>query len=169
MLLTLGEHEQQYELLVRTHERTIRRLCFEESDGDPLLCAELVQDVFYDLWKSMPLYDPSYTPRQQGSWVRHRCRGVFSHRRRRNKRIKEILVPLREDLLVDVDENNLRETIEELSEGLSPCEKEVLRLTLEGYKSREIAALLGIKANSVNKTYRIIVKKMKCNYHRLYL
>lgn len=168
-MLTLGEHEQQYELLVRTHERTIRRLCFEESDGDPLLCAELVQDVFYDLWKTMPLYDPSFTPRQQSSWVRHRCRGVFSHCRRRNKRIKEILVPLREDLLVAVDENNLRETIEELSQGLSPSEKEVLRLTLEGYKSREIAALLGIKANSVNKIYRLIVKKMKCNYQRLYL
>lgn len=55
---TLGVQEQEYELLVRTNEMTIRKLCFKESGGDPVLCAELVQDVFYDLWKSMPLFDP---------------------------------------------------------------------------------------------------------------
>lgn len=165
----LSKDEQQYELLVRAHEGTIRKLCFQESDGDPLLCAELIQDVFYDLWKSMPLYDPTYSPQQQDHWIRHRCRGVFSHRRRRNKSIKGNLVPLRDDLLVACDENNLRETIEELSEGLSPREKEVLHLMLKGYKTSEIASSLGIKAHSVSQSLRRIVQQMKSNYQRLYL
>lgn len=166
---TLGVQEQEYELLVRTNEMTIRKLCFKESGGDPVLCAELVQDVFYDLWKSMPLFDPSYSPQQQRRWIRNRCRGVFSHRRRRNKSIKKILVPLRDDLLIGNDEDNLRETIEELSEGLSLSENEVLRLTIEGYKTFEIATRLGIKAHRVSQMRRRIIQQMKINYQRLYL
>ena len=161
-----ADEQQRYKLLVRTHLETIRNLCWKAADGDTVLCAELVQAVFIDLWESMSLFDPSYSPRQQHQWVKHRCRGVFSHLFRRSSKP---FFPLDDNLLVPSEENNLRETIDELSEGLSPRERAVLDLILQGYKTSEIAHRLGIKARSVSQTRQRIIQRMKNNYRRLYL
>ena len=160
------EIEQQYGSLVRAHLDTIRNLCWKAADGDAFLCAELVQAVFIDLWKSMPLFDPSYAPRQQRQWVKCRCRGVFSHFRRLRKRT---YLPLDDNIPADDYEADLRETFEELTEGLSPREREVLDLIRKGYKVSEIATRLGIKPRSVSQTQQRIIQRMKSNYRRLYL
>lgn len=109
---------------------------------------------------------PPTPPRQQRQWVKCRCRGVFSHYRRLRKRT---YLPLDDNIPADDYEANLRETFEELTEGLSPREREVLDLIRKGYKVSEIATRLGIKPRSVSQTQQRIIQRMKSNYRRLYL
>ena len=160
------EIEQRYEALVRTHLDTIRNLCWKASGGDEFVFAEMVQTCFIHLWKSFPLFDPSYGPHQQRLWVKGRCRGAISRFLRQGRKR---FLPLDDDIPEAVDENNLRETLEELSEGLTLREREVLGLLLEGRKVSEIATLLGVKARSVSQTRQRIIQRMKNNCKRLYL
>lgn len=161
------ELQQRYALLVKRHLKVIRLLCWHYSGGDLFLCSEFTQEIFADLWKNISALDPSRGAWSQRHWVLARCRSVFSHWRRSQKLQ---LVPLKAGFDVPMEEtdNELHEVVMELSEGLSPREREVLDCLLEDLSIGEIARRLGIKPQSVSHIRQCIIKKMRTNYKKRY-
>ncbi len=160
---------RRYQELVREHKGLIRELCWHwaASRADRArLCADLVQDVYHDLWRSLSLLDPDANAEQQRQWVRFRCRGVFSHH---DRSAHVVLVPMPEGFDLPNDDKDYRETLELLAQGLTPLEREVYDMMIEGFSRPEIAERLGIKPSSVSSIHSHIVKKMKCNKQRLNL
>lgn len=159
------ERQRQYDLLVRRHLRLIRFLCRHRSRGDAYLYSELTQEVFLDLWISMPLYNPSYGRWSQRRWVEMRCRGVFS-RWLRGRRGSVVPLDSVDELLPESAPDDLRDVVEELAVGLSPRERQVLDLMMEDYSVGEIAAGLGLRPRNVSQIRQRIIKRMRENNNK---
>lgn len=154
--------EKQFSDLIERHHMHIRMRCWFRSDGDPALCAELVQDCYLDLWHHLSDLRPDASPRQERSWVAWRCRNVFSHRLRRRRRWWLPLDKVPDDKVPVADDSGaLRRQVEEYASDLGPRELHYLRLYLDGYSNTEIAEKLNISVDSVYKMRRRVIDKMR--------
>lgn len=155
--------ERTYRQLVSDNIDLLRERCWYYSGTDQRLFAELLHEVFIDLWSAIDLFDPSFSPRQQRQWLRSRCRGVYKRHRRL---LGPSLLPLSVDMPDDVSPELLRESIEELAEDLDDTERNLLDLLLQGYSNAESAQRLGLSRSAVTKRYRRMIEKMKQRYRK---
>ena len=154
-----GDRYSEFDALVARHRRMIRAICLWHATGGAVECDDLVQEVLLSLWRSRHKLKPGCSAGEERAWVRYHCRSVISHFSRRKSLPT---VPLDESLNIaspSADDNS--ETLQTLTADLTDHEREVLRMTLEGYEADEIADTLGIKARSVVQTRWRITQKMK--------
>ena len=154
---------EQFRRLTESHYRLIRLLCWQRSAGRDGLCEELIHDCYVSIWLNLSSLKPGSHPLQQTAWVVWQCRHVFSHRGRR--KVFHWL-PLDEQLTFssqEGDSGTRRELIEELAVTLTPKERHLLSLILEGYTQKEIAAMTDTTPEAVKKMRHRIVSKMANN------
>ncbi len=162
-LNVMDSAERTYRQLVSDNIDLLRERCWYYSGTDQRLFAELLHEVFIDLWSAIDLFAPSFSPRQQRQWLRGRCRGVYKRHRRL---LGPSLLPLSVDMPDDVSPELLRESIEELAEDLDDTERNLLDLLLQGYSNTESAQRLGLSRSAVTKRYRRMIEKMKQRYRK---
>lgn len=149
-----------FDALLRRHKGLIRALCWWYASGNDEQCRDLVQEVCLALWTYRETLREGATGKQERAWVRLHCRSVFSHQRRR-KRVTT--VPLTEELETAAPDNELRERLEEATEGLNERERMALQMMMDGYSHADIGRLLGIKARSVGMLRHRIIEKIRKN------
>ena len=155
-----------FDRLVARHRWAIERCCWYYADGDRALCADLVQEVLMVLWHRRDKLSPDMGRVKEHAWVLWQCRSVCGHYHRR-KRL--VFVPLDESLYLPEAEESCREQIEEMAVDLSPQERRLLDLLLEGYKIHEIARLMNIKPSSVSQLrYRMIERMRQTHNKQMY-
>lgn len=150
---------KDFDALVARHQGLIRSLCWRAADGDGALCADLMQEVVCQLWRSRYRLRAGASEGEVREWVRLHCRSVVSHQRRRNVLP---LAPLDEaaEVAAQVDH---REQLEELTAGLTDQEYQLLKLLIDGYQQVEIAAMWDMHPDSVGRLKRQMIEKMKKN------
>lgn len=161
-----GTKYEQFDDLIESYRKLIRKLCWRHSSGSESQCNELVQDCYISIWSHLPSLRPDAHRLQQTAWVVLQCRSVFSHRRR-NKPPEWL--PIDEhlaDTLPAPDDTCLHELIEELAADLPPNERRLLALIMEGCGQKEIAEELGVSIEAAKKMRQRLIKKIqKKNNH----
>ena len=75
-------------------------------------------------------------------------------------------VPLDEELVLSKEREDARELVEELAVELSPEERQLLDLLLEGYKINEISLMLNSSSSSIHRNIYGMVEKMRQTYEK---
>lgn len=156
-----GTKYEQFDDLIESYRKLIRKLCWRHSSGSESQCNELVQDCYISIWSHLPSLRPDAHRLQQTAWVVLQCRSVFSHRRR-NKPPEWL--PIDEhlaDTLPAPDDTSRHELIEELAADLPPKERRLLTLIMEGCGQKEIAEELGVSVEAAKKMRQRLIKKIQ--------
>lgn len=150
---------EQFDNLVERNRGLIRRLCWRHSSGSHTLCDELVQDCYVSIWLHLSSLRPDSTTLQKTAWVAWQCRSVFSHRRRR--RPSDGVDDLMYDTTTEPERNYMSELIETLAVNLTPKERALLELILEGSPPKELEEKLEMTTEAIKKMRQRIISKMK--------
>ena len=158
-----GTKYKQFDDLINRHRKLIRKLCWRHSSGSESQCDELVQDCYISIWRHLPSLRPDSHRLQQTAWVVLQCRSVFSHRQRHKP---PDWLPFDEqlaDTLPARDDTSRKELIEDYAADLSPNERHLLALMMEGYGQKEIAEELGVSVEAAKKMRQRLIKKIRVN------
>ena len=154
---------EDFDRMLARNRQLIDRTCWYFADSDTFLYQELVQQVRIALWTRRHSLREGSNRRMEKAWVLWQCRSVFSHHKR-HKRIDT--VPLDEELFLSEEREDARELVEELAVELSPEERQLLDLLLEGYKINEIALMLNSSSSSIHRNIYGMVEKMRQTYEK---
>lgn len=161
-----GTKYEQFDDLIERYCKLIRKLCWRHSSGSQSQCDELVQDCYISIWCHLPSLRPDAHVLQRTAWVVLQCRSVFSHRRRSKP---PDWIPIDEhlaDSLPAPDDTGRKELIEDYAADLSPNERRLLTLMMEGCGQKEIAEELGVSIEAAKKMRQRLIKKIqKKNNH----
>ena len=161
MTINEGTKYEQFDDLINRYRKLIRKLCWRHSSGSENQCDELVQDCYVSIWCHLPSLRPNAHLLQQTAWVVLQCRSVFSHRRRS---APPDWLPIDEHLansLPAPDDTGRKELIEDYAADLSPEERRLLSLMMEGYGQKEIAEEMNMSIEAVKKMRQRLIKKMQ--------
>lgn len=149
-----------FEQLLTRNENIVRRWCWRFASGDMARCKDLMQDVYVALWTRRDSLRTGATALQEKAWVRWVCRSVLSHHARK---AAPPWVPLADPPEEPEPDSSVqqRELIEELAEAVTPRERELLELLLQGYSIAEAAKRMGMKSESASQMRFRMVQKMK--------
>lgn len=143
------------------HKRFIWKLCDRYAGGNPDTGLDHVQEISILLWLRYGKLRHDSTPGQQRKWISYIARDYF---RGLSKR-KTVPVELYDDdnrfAIIPVDTDDLHERLEEYRECLSPSEKRVVDLYIEGFKANDIAAIIGADAAAVRQQFHRITVHMR--------
>ena len=153
--------QEQFAGLIERYHMLVRKLCWRYSNGDPVRCAELVQDCYIALWRRLPDLRPDAGERQRRSWVAWRCRSALQHSLGRRRHRWHPLDTVADNYADDTGEQ--RDKVEELAVGLTDREQRYLSLLLDGYTHKEIAALMDRELDTIDKMRLRIMEKMRQN------
>ncbi len=146
-----------FEEFVRRHRRIIGKVCYlyavDDADFD-----DLYQEVLVNLWQGLA----SFAGRAQASsWVYRVALNTCISQLRRHRRHRDAR-PLSEALACIDEEPAYRERLAELSAlvaRLDPVEKALLTLWLDELPYDQIAAITGLRRNTVaSRLHRIRIK-----------
>ena len=169
---------QRFDNLVERHRWLIRRLCWRHSSGSVDLCDELVHECYVSIWSHLASLRADSHTLQQTAWVIWQCRSVFSHRYRTgnsilvgnaSERFNEWPADIVQPDETDSGISDTRELLYELSTGLTPRERQLLSLIIEGYSPGEIADITGTTPDAVKKMRQRMITKMANNSKKLNL
>lgn len=121
----------------------------------------LVHECHVAIWIHLASLREGATKGERVMWVVWQCRSAIL-RYRRYRRLR--LNPLKE--VADFAGNDamsadVHDFIEELAENLTERQRQMLDLILQGYPTRDIARILGIKPESVSVERNRIIHKMR--------
>ena len=160
---------ERFDALADRHISTVRLMCWRRSYGNEATCDDLMQECLVSIWRRLPTLRADCTAREEKAWVRWCCRSVFSHLHRQHRLSVTGLTPDMTDTLASPADKGgeAREIVETLAVGLTHRERNALALMIEGYSQKEIAAILGIRVDSMAKLKRRIVQKMQQRYEKV--
>lgn len=159
----IEEIQRFYTALVRRNSSLIHYLCAKQSDGDEALCDDLTQEVLAALWLRMGSYRQHVPERV---WLRWQVRSIlYDYHRHRLPPPEQLTFEVADSLAEET--LHCRERLDELSACLQPDEREMIRLTLEGYTGREVAERTGITPNAVYKRMKKAIEKMRTFAHKM--
>ena len=126
-------------------------------------CEDLVQDVFVNLWEKENTFPDDLSLKiYLYKSVRNKCLNVIKHNKVKNKYAENTLLSLEDDtlflkqILEEEIVNHLYKAIELLPER----KKEIIKLSLKGFKNNEIAVALNLKLQTVktlkSQAYKIL-------------
>lgn len=112
---------------------------------------DLAQEISAALWQAWPSYDPS---RPVATWMYRIALNVaISHLRRTRRREDEVLGEIDRDLVgaedVDIEARQRFELLQRAMSTLTPINRALLLLHLEGCSQRECADVLGTTEGNV--------------------
>lgn len=153
------ETEEQFRQLMERHKGTIRRLCVLYSDGDVLLCRELMQEAVACMWMNYRRREGLLWEAAQGAWVYWQTMHGINHALRGRKLRDRNMVVSEVDLAAEpCDEEGL---VDELAAGLAGRERQLLELLRQGYRNEEIAATMGISLSTLKRLRRSMLEHMR--------
>lgn len=145
-----GRFLEEYQLF-------IWKLCNRYADGDLAVGLDHVQEITILLWLRFGKLRADAHPRQQEKWIGYIARDYF---RSLSRRKKEPAEPFDETVhATDTsDADTPSSLLGEYLVCLAPSEREVVDLYVQGFKTKDIAQLLGISAAAVRqRLYRAVV------------
>ena len=159
----MEQHSRQryedYKSFMRRHQATVWRVCYDFARGDIPRCEDMVQEVWIMLW----LKFDTMTGRsewQQRVWVRRVTRSVLVDLYRKKH---PNLEPVTEEMSASVatETSDVAERIDDLFSVLTPDEQRLMRMRLDGYSAKEIAAEQKIENNAVYQRVNRIMNKLR--------
>ncbi len=142
-----NDKEQQFELLVRQHKRTIYTVCYMFSRNKAEI-DDLFQEILIRLWNGFDNYEGRSTAR---TWIyRVALNTAINQDKKERRRIETV------PLTVDIDPyeaddprtQQIRELYDRISR-LDLIDRSLILLWLEGISYDEIGAIIGITPNNV--------------------
>ena len=153
-----NDKEQQFELLVRQHKRTIYTVCYMFS-RDKAEIDDLFQEILIRLWNGFDHYEGRSSAR---TWIyRVALNTAINQDKKERRRIETV------PLTVDIDpfeaDNPKTEQVRKLHDLISQLElidRSLVLLWLEGISYDEIGAIIGITPNNVGVRLARIKEKL---------
>ncbi|MBR5091913.1 MAG: sigma-70 family RNA polymerase sigma factor [Bacteroidales bacterium] len=159
----MEQHSRQryedYKSFMRRHQATVWRVCYDFARGDIPRCEDMVQEAWIILW----LKFDTMTGRsewQQRVWVRRVTRSVLVDLYRREHPPLEPINATMEET-VATESSDVAERIDDLFVALTPDEQRLMRMRLDGYSAKEIAAEQKIENNAVYQRVNRIMNKLR--------
>ena len=153
-----NDKEQQFELLVRQHKRTIYTVCYMFSRNKAEI-DDLFQEILIRLWNGFDNYEGRSTAR---TWIyRVALNTAINQDKKERRRIET--VPLTVDIdpyeADDPKTQQIRELYDRISR-LDLIDRSLILLWLEGISYDEIGAIIGITPNNVGVRLARIKEKL---------
>lgn len=126
-------------------------------------CEDLVQDIFVNLWEKENTFPNDLSLKiYLYKSVRNKCFNVIKHNKVKNKFAESIIQTLEDDslFLKQILEEEIVTHLYKAIEVLPVRKKEIIKLSLKGFKNNEIAEALNIKLQTVktlkSQAYKIL-------------
>lgn len=149
------------ETLIGRYRHYIKPLCIRSSRGDKKECAELLEACYYTLWRRLGALNPDFDERQTENWVVWQCRSAISHWRRNRHTDMVSLEELPDDTLTAPSDFAYNELYEHLAAQLSPRDRLVLALVVEGYTNAEIAEQLNLTPSNAKVIRHRVIARLR--------
>jgi len=153
--------KERFDRLIGHYGKHIRTLCWNRSSGDPVRCAELVQECYVALWSHLPELHADLPSSRATVWMLWQCRGALTHYFRLHRPWLSF------DAVADrvaVDEaDSASSQLRELAASLPPRERRYVDLLLDGYSPAAIAHEMHISVDTLYKLRRRAIELMKEN------
>ena len=153
--------DAQYDSAVKEFGEAISRLAYA-YERDPDKRKDLVQDIHFAIWRSFKTFDGRSSIR---TWVYRVAHNTGASHILKNKRISQNNFLNIEDMDQIPDETDYVDTFERLDQldqlmsliqRLSPIDRQIITLYLEGLDGAEIGEVSGLKPSAVaTKIHRI--------------
>ena len=139
------DYKGQFTDLIETYANPIRRLCtvYVESAADR---EDLFQDIFLAVWRALPAFRGDSSPR---TWLYRIAHNVALTWRSRHRRRQSRESPLDEDIEASTEMDLRRLALKRAIAAMTPGDRTLTLLWLEGLSAAEIEAVTGIKAATV--------------------
>ena len=133
--------------------KVARMYCSNEDDRE-----DLVQDMYHQLWRSYPRYNPQY---KFSTWMYRVALNVAISAYR--KKSKTITQPLNEEMTKDADKETNPAVKQLLAaiESLPPLDRAIILLQMEGNSYEDISEVAGISESNVGTRLNRIKKRIK--------
>lgn len=126
-------------------------------------CEDLIQDIFVGLWEKENTFPDEVSLKVYlYKSVRNKCYNVIKHNKVKNKYAENIVQSLEDDnlFLKQILEEEIVRQLYHAIEVLPERKKEIIKLSLKGFKNQEIAEELNIKHQTVktlkSQSYKIL-------------
>jgi RNA polymerase sigma factor (sigma-70 family) len=138
------------------------RECWVRARGNYERCRDLVQEVSIALWMHLDGMRTGVSDKEEKAWVRWQTRTTLDHLHRSQQLPMQALTEAMAETIPDNDNTAVQEDIEELMAALSPEERQLMRLHIEGYRADEIAKIMGLRRDTVyQRMHRALGKARK--------
>ncbi|MBD0725846.1 hypothetical protein B6A10_11700 [Flavobacterium sp. L1I52] len=126
-------------------------------------CQDLVQDVFVSLWEKENIFPDEISLKIfLYKSVRNKCYDVIKHNKVKDKYAENIVKSIEDDdlFLEEILKEEIVRKLHDAIELLPDRKKEIIKLSLKGFKNNEIADCLEIKLQTVktlkSQSYKIL-------------
>jgi RNA polymerase sigma factor (sigma-70 family) len=136
--------------------------CMDEEDRK-----DLVQEIIIQLWQSFGKYDPQYS---LSTWMYRIALNVAISFYRKDTRRKDISVPLSEDIMLFVKDNEPDETetniglLQQFLADLKELDRALMILYLEEKSHKEMAEIVGLSTTNIATKIGRIKEKLKIKF-----
>ena len=139
------DHKAQFTELMEAYAGPIRRLCavYADSRADR---EDLFQDIFLAVWRSLPHFRHDATVR---TWLYRVAHNVALTWRVRHRRRQSRESPLLDDMAAPSEMDLRRLALTRAIAAMSPGDRALTLLWLEGLSAVEIEDVTGVKAATV--------------------
>lgn len=156
------DRQSRYTELLKRHLPMVWRGCWVRARGNYERCRDLVQEVSIALWLHLDQLRTDVSPKEEKAWVWWMTRTTLDHLHRSQRPPMVALTEVMAETIPDADNSAVEEDIEELMAALSPEERQLMRLHIEGYRADEIAETLGLRRDTVyQRMHRALGKARK--------
>lgn len=153
---------EAYKAFMRRHHKVVWRVCYDFARDNISRCEDMVQEVWIMLWLKFDTMT-CLSEWQQRAWVRKVTHNVLIDLYRKEKPPMEHLTAILEEAIT-TDDYDIAENLDDLMAHLTPDERHLMNMRLDGYSAEEIATTLGIEPNAVYQRVNRIMKKMRTIY-----
>jgi RNA polymerase sigma factor (sigma-70 family) len=142
-----GESDQsaQFIRLMEEYTRPLRRLCAAYADRSADR-EDLFQDILLAVWRALPAYRGDASIR---TWLYRIAHNVALTWKARHRRRQHGEIPLHDAQDTGTETNLRRLALTRAIATLSPADRALILLWLEGLSAAEIEAVTGVKAATV--------------------
>ena len=164
-----GEDRDFEQLFLAYYPRLVRILL--RLTGNPAQAEELAADAFYKFYSQR---GPAFRDANPAGWLYRTAMNLaFDALRADTRRLRREEGAGRENLMHDAPENPLntllaeerRDRVRAVISQLKPIQAQALLLGSSGYSSKEIAALLGLRPDSLY----VLIARAKAQFEKKYL
>lgn len=156
----MNEVKHPFLAIVEQHSAAIGKICRSFCRSCPEEMEDLRQDIILALWTGWKRYRPTA---RSITWVwRIALNTSISWWRNRQRQVPSEPLPPYE--IAASDDSQEAALINHLASCLTPPERRLLDLYLEGWSMKEIGVMLGMSETNVQTKISRIKKKMR-NYH----
>jgi RNA polymerase sigma factor (sigma-70 family) len=139
------DYKDQFTELMQAYANPIRRLCTAYADN-PADREDLSQDIFLAVWRALPGFRGDASVR---TWLYRIAHNVALTRQTRDRRRQSRESPLDEETDACTQMDLRRLALKRAIAGLSPGDRTLTLLWLEGLSAAEIEDVTGVKSATV--------------------